>query len=311
MLQMRDPHAGSFKSSREDRRLVSRQSQTGIWSRQTAHSDLNVQAMEKKDKKADAKTEKKKAVKVMSLEGEEEETAETVDENAEVKRELDDLRAEAMAAMGNLPETAPESIRAIAKGDYDALLNYLDQVAADTTRLPHGNAVPAGDADAEEAVAEKGKAMALKSVKKTKFASLKKLGKLEVVLALDEAVRSPLNKIAKQLKDANNDAERSNIVLQGLSNARINALEILDMPSAAAMAAEEDLEDAKTAQMKRQVMKGLEMQLAERPTMLAEPSSYDTVNEQEENLAINEMKGIPRYSDGTVDRSVLPDGPYP
>ena len=48
---------------------------------------------------------------------------------------------------------------------------------------------------------------------------------------------SPLKQIAAQLKDARNDAERANIVVQGLAKARINALEILDMPAAAEMAA--------------------------------------------------------------------------
>jgi hypothetical protein len=61
------------------------------------------------------------------------------------------------------------------------------------------------------------------------------------VLALDEAVRAPLAKISVELQGATNDAERANIVTQGLAKARINAIEILDMPQAAEMAAKEDL----------------------------------------------------------------------
>ena len=84
----------------------------------------------------------KKSLKTMSLEGEEEkeEAAEGEEEKAEepedeyasVIKELDDLRAMAMDSVGNLPESAPQSVRAIARGDYAALLDYLDQVAADT-----------------------------------------------------------------------------------------------------------------------------------------------------------------------------------
>jgi len=233
----------------------------------------------------------KKSLKITSLEGEDEAEAETEDEAegedaeeeevedeyAGVKKELDDLRAMAMDAVGNLPDSAPESVRAIARGDYAALMDYFDQVAAYTTRIPHGNAIPSpeegaaeekGDdkeeeaAEGEEGAAEKSKPMALKQ--KTKFASLRKLGEVEVVLALDEAVRSPLKKIASELNDAENDAERCNIVLQGLANARINTLEILDMPSAAEMAAKEDIENAQAA--------------------------------EEAKMARNEMRGIPRYT---------------
>ena len=207
----------------------------------------------------------KKAQATTALEGEEEEEEEAdgeEDENAAVKSELDDLRAMAMDAVGNLPETAPASIRSIAKGDYDALMAYLDQVAADTTRLQHGDAVPAGQGeDGGQEAAEKSAPLALKGVK---FSSLHKLGGVEVVLALDEAVRSPLDKVATELKGAKNDAERSNIVLQGLANARINALEIVDMPAAAEMAAREDILNAEEA--------------------------------KEATLAKNEMKGIPRYT---------------
>ena len=46
-----------------------------------------------------------------------------------MKKELDDLRELAMAAVGNLPESALESIKLLVKGDYDALKGYLDQVA--------------------------------------------------------------------------------------------------------------------------------------------------------------------------------------
>ena len=67
-----------------------------------------------------------------AAEGEEEEAEEPEDEYASVIKELDDLRAMAMDSVGNLPESAPQSIRAIARGDYAALLDYLDQVAADT-----------------------------------------------------------------------------------------------------------------------------------------------------------------------------------
>jgi len=205
---------------------------------------------------------KAQATTVLEGEDEAEEADGEEDENAAVKKELDDLKAMAMDAVGNLPETAPASIRSIAKGDYDALMAYLDQVAADTTRLQHGDAVPAGQGgdDGQEA-AEKSAPMALKGVK---FSSLHKLGGVEVVLALDEAVRSPLNEVAVELKDAKNDAERSNIVLQGLAKARINALEIVDMPSAAEMAAREDILNAEEA--------------------------------KEATLAKNEMNGIPRFS---------------
>jgi hypothetical protein len=41
-------------------------------------------------------------------------------------------------------------------------------------------------------------------------------------------------------------------VIQGLSNARINALEILEMPAAATMAAKEDLRDAESSVTQRQ-----------------------------------------------------------
>jgi hypothetical protein len=41
-------------------------------------------------------------------------------------------------------------------------------------------------------------------------------------------------------------------VIQGLSNARINALEILEMPAAATMAAKEDLRDAESSVAQRQ-----------------------------------------------------------
>ncbi len=42
------------------------------------------------------------------------------------------------------------------------------------------------------------------------------------------------------------------VVIQGLSNARINALEILEMPAAATMAAKEDLRDAESSVTQRQ-----------------------------------------------------------
>jgi len=147
---------------------------------------------------------------------------EAQDENAEIIKELDELKAMAMDAVDNLPESAPESVRDLARGDYTALLDYLDQVAADTTRIPH-----------------KAVAQALTSVQK--HTSLREKGQLEVVLALDEAVRAPLAKISVELQGATNDAERANIVTQGLAKARINAIEILDMPQAAEMAAKEDL----------------------------------------------------------------------
>ena len=176
----------------------------------------------------------KLAVKTTALEGEGEEGGEeeeAQDENAEIIKELDELKAMAMDAVDNLPESAPESVRDLARGDYTALLNYLDQVAADTTRIPHGTAQPSAQ--------DKAVAQALTSVQK--HTSLREKGQLEVVLALDEAVRAPLAKISVELQGATNDAERANIVTQGLAKARINAIEILDMPQAAEMAAKEDL----------------------------------------------------------------------
>ena len=204
--------------------------------------------------KTDAKTGAKKALPMTSLDGEEEADGEEAeDENAEVVKELDDLKAMATTAVGNLPETAPASIRAIAKGDYDTIMAYLDQVAADATRVKHGNAEPAGEGD--DAAAEKATPASLKGVK---FTSLRTHGPVEVALALDEAVRMPLRKVAKELKDlAANDEERTNIVLQGLAEARINALEILDMPDASAMAAKEDLLNAEEARLARNEMKGI------------------------------------------------------
>ena len=47
------------------------------------------------------------------------------------------------------------------------------------------------------------------------------------------------------------------IVLQGLAEARINALEILDMPDASAMAAKEDLLNAEEARLARNEMMGI------------------------------------------------------
>jgi hypothetical protein len=88
----------------------------------------------KSEKKVEPVKSEKKAVPLTSLEGEEGEgegegEGEAVeDENAEIIKELEELRAMAMDAVGNLPESAPESVRAIAKGDYEALLAYLDQV---------------------------------------------------------------------------------------------------------------------------------------------------------------------------------------
>ena len=90
-----------------------------------------------------------------------------------LQEELDELKAMAMYAVDNLPESAPESVRDLARGDYTALLNYLDQVAADTTRIPHGNAQPSAQ--------DKAVAQALTSVQK--HTSLREKGQLEVVLA--------------------------------------------------------------------------------------------------------------------------------
>ena len=233
-------------------------------------SKADAEGKDKAAAKTMATTTMNKARATTSLEGEDDAEAGDADgaedENAAVKAELDDLKAMAMKAFGNLPDTAPASIRSIAKGDYHALMGYLDQVAADTTGLPHGAAVPAGEAEggADEGAAQKAKPSALKG--NVKFSSLHKFGGVEVALALDEAVRSPLSKVAAQLRDAENDAERSNIVLQGLAKARINALEIIDMPSAAQMAAKEDLISAEEANAKEAV------------------------------LAKNEMKGVPRFT---------------
>jgi hypothetical protein len=112
------------------------------------------------------------------------------------------------------------------------------QVAADTTRVAHGNAQPSAQA----------KAKASAELKGATLTSLHTEGSVVVALAFDEAVRAPLEKIGQELRGAANDVERANIVAQGLAKARINALEILDMPAAAGMAAKEDVADAARAE---------------------------------------------------------------
>jgi hypothetical protein len=270
--------------------------------------------------KPDAKGGAMKAPKMTSLEDAKEEAkeGEAVDENAEVMKELDDLKAMATDAVGNLPDSAPASIRAIAKGDYATLMAYLDQVAADATRVQHGDAVPAGEGD--DAAAKKATPSSLKDVK---FTSLRAHGPVEVALALDQAVRTPLRKVAGELNNAANDEERTNIVLQGLAEARINALEILEMPEASSMAAKEDLMNAEKAEKAEIALKKAaekaEISRKERfpsfkkllfddkttgekkagTQMLEMPSkaeNEDLLNAEEEEAARNEMIGIPRWT---------------
>lgn len=281
--------------------------------------------------KPDAKGGAMKTPKMTSLEEAEEakeeaKEGEAADENAEVKKELDDLKAMATDAVGNLPDSAPASIRAIAKGDYATLMAYLDQVAADATRVQHGDAVPAGEGDAAA------KKVTPSSLKDVKFTSLRTHGSVEVALALDQAVRTPLRKVAEELNNAANDEERTNIVLQGLAEARINALEILEMPQASFMAAKEDLKNAEKAEIYRKeaeiarqyvdLRKAEEIEAERAETarqerfpsfkkllfddkkkagtqMLEMPSqaeNEDLLNAQEEEAARNEMIGIPRWT---------------
>jgi len=145
-------------------------------------------------------------------------------------------------------------------------------------------------------------------------------------------VRTPLRKVAEELNNAANDEERTNIVLQGLAEARINALEILEMPQASFMAAKEDLKNAEKAEIYRKeaeiarqyvdLRKAEEIEAERAETarqerfpsfkkllfddkkkagtqMLEMPSqaeNEDLLNAQEEEAARNEMIGIPRWT---------------
>jgi hypothetical protein len=81
-----------------------------------------------------------------------------------------------------------------------------------------------------------------------------------------------------------NDVERANIVAQGLAKARINTLEILDMPMAAGMAAEEDVADAAPLQNNLGMEEEREFPSVPTPPDLVEV--YDVLCEARDHLAL-------------------------
>lgn len=181
-------------------------------------------------------------------------------ENATVTAELDDLRNLAMSAYDDLPEGVNPAVRAICQGDYDTLVGYLDQVAADATQIPHGNATPnpaglqsdaaaaaaaaapAAEGDAAAGDAAAGDAAAAGAP--TALKSLKELPRMEVVLALRDAVRAPLigeKRWQSQHPDAPEEVTTQK-VMAALSVAKDLAAQILMDPSTARLAATAELE---------------------------------------------------------------------
>eukprot|EP00960_Hanusia_phi_P066325 766376-Hanusia_phi.AAC.4 len=146
--------------------------------------------------------------------------------NDAIIKQLDDLRNMAFTAYGNLDENAPEHMRYIAAGDYEALKKYLDEVAAQATGIPRGNST--GNSTAAKSPVGMLKGLQSKDVS-------------ELVLALDRGISEPLNSLKPRLAAAHDQVTRTNLVVSALNQARLNAEQILSDPKAAHMAAEEDI----------------------------------------------------------------------
>ncbi|KAJ1490379.1 hypothetical protein T484DRAFT_3341693 [Baffinella frigidus] len=181
---------------------------------------------------------------VTSLEGEE--AVADVDENAAIKLELDELKAKAMGAMEDLPEGVSPVVRGIVAQDYDSVVTYLDQVAADATGIQHGAALPTPAVDplAIDAVAIAGKPVSLKSLKEVRGGELH-VPRKELVLALTNAVSAPLDGYRRWKSAHPNDPEEVSTqkVMAAMSLAKDMCAEILSDPHAAQVAATAQVED--------------------------------------------------------------------
>jgi len=226
---------GSSARERRDHKRLFSESEAGADNAEGAYDDdssmgIKVDALE-------GKAQMLASAPVTSLEGEE--AVADVDENAAIKLELDELKAKAMGAMEDLPEGVSPVVRGIVAQDYDSVVTYLDQVAADATGIQHGAALPTPAVDplAIDAVAIAGKPVSLKS--------LKEVPRKELVLALTNAVSAPLDGYRRWKSAHPNDPEEVSTqkVMAAMSLAKDMCAEILSDPHAAQVAATAQVED--------------------------------------------------------------------